>query len=116
MASYIDYKPASIIGKALFNFSQGLDIPEHRYKGSIKLSVSDPFTFTQSSNLGANDYVYTQLPLAIRPWTASQIEDVNAIATGFSQIAGMSFERTLSYSKLNPAQIGTSSDINISLR
>ena len=115
MASYIDYKPASIIGKAVFNFSQGLDIAEHRYKGSIKLSVSDPFTFTQSSNLSANDYVYTQLPLAISPWTASQIEDVNAIATGFSQIAGLSFEPTLSYSKLNPAQIGTSSDINISL-
>jgi hypothetical protein len=114
MASYIDYKPISIIGQALFNFSQGLGTAEHRYQGSIRLSVSDPFTITQSRNLGASDYVYTQLPLAIRPWTASQIADVNAIATGFSQIAGLSFEPTLSYSKLNPAQIGTTSDINIS--
>ncbi len=114
MASYIDYKPASIIGKALFNFSQGLVNAEHRYQGSIRLSVSDPFTITQSRNLGASDYVYTQIPLAIHPWTASQIADVNAIATGFSQIASLSFEPTLSYSKLNPAQVGTISDINIS--
>lgn len=115
MASYVDYKPLSIIGQALFNFSQGLGTLEHRYKGSIKISVSDPFTFTQSRNLSVSDYVYTQLPLAIRPWTASQIEDVNAIATGFSQIASLSFEPTVSYSRSNPAEIGTSSDINISL-
>jgi len=115
MASYVDYEPLSIIGQALFNFSQGPQSLEVRYKGSIKISVSDPFTFTQSRNLSVSDYVYTQLPLAIRPWTASQIEDVNAIATGFSQIAGLSFEPTVSYSKSNPAQIGTSSDINISL-
>jgi len=114
MASYIDYKPISIIGQALFNFSQGLGTVEHRYQGSIRLSVSDPFTIAQSHNLGASDYVYTQLPLAIRPWTASQIADVNVIATGFSQIAGLSFDPTLSYSNLNPAQIGTTSDINIS--
>jgi len=114
MASYIDYKPVSIIGLALFNFSQGLETAEHRYQGSIRISVSDPFTFTQSRNLGASDYVYTQLPSAIRPWTASQIADINAIATGFSQIAGLSFNPTVSYSKLNPAQVGTNSDINIS--
>ena len=114
MASYIDYKPISTIGQALFNFSQGLGSLEHRYQGSIRLSVSDPFTITQSRNLGASDYVYTQLPSAIRPWTASQIADVNAIAAAFSQIAGISFEPTLSYSNLNPAQVGTNSDINIS--
>jgi len=114
MASYIDYKPISIIGQALFNFSQGLGTLEHRYQGSIRLSVSDPFTITQSRSLGASDYVYTQLPSAIRSWTASQIADVNTIATGFSQIAGLSFVPTLSYSNLNPAQVGTISDINIS--
>jgi hypothetical protein len=114
VASFVRYEPLSTIGNAIFNFPQTMGAENFSLIGDIRLSVSDPFTYTQSLTNGVNYYVYTQSPSFIRSWTTDQIASLDAIALGFSQIANLKFSKITNYAGSNPSQINKSSDINIS--
>jgi hypothetical protein len=114
VAFFVRYEPLSTIGNAIFNFPQTMGVENFSLIGDIRLSVSDPFTYTQSLTNGVNYYVYTQSPSLIRSWTADQIASLDAIALGFSQFANLKFSKTTNYAGSNPSQINKFSDINIS--
>ena len=116
MAIYVNYSPQSIIGKALFNFDE-FQINNFKYTGTVSLSVSDSFIY--SHYLLAYPYlsgdVYTGLASGSGGWTQQQLANIKSIADTFSKFASIQFSNVSNYSGYTPANVGSYSDINISL-
>lgn len=115
MASFNTYSPKSVIAKAMFNFD-AFGLPNKIYSGTIKVSVSDSFTYKQflASYPNYSSDIYTSLTSGAGNWTSTQKANISALTTVFSQFANLTFSKVTDYSGKTPAYVGSKSDINIS--
>jgi Ca2+-binding RTX toxin-like protein len=115
-ATVISFTPTNVIAKALFNFD-ALGIADFKLAGTVNISVSDSFTYAQYVSafpLLSRD-IYTSLGSGNGGWTATQLDNINLIASGYSNFINLGFSNVVNYSGFTPANVGTASDINISL-
>ena len=124
MATYIQYTPTTIIGRAMFNFDV-YGRQNFKYSGVIGVSVSDSFTTSdQSSGQYSNFYSsLSNLAVGEIDWTTTQISNIRDILNIFSQFCNISFEWRGDIDSIgiestpNPEDVGKAklSDINIAL-
>ena len=115
MATIIDYYPIGVIDHALFNFDEISGVSNFKLSGPVIVSVSDSFTISDFVPLGISSNVYTSGSSGSAHWTSTQLANIQSIFDTYSQFINVSFGKVVNDSGLNPAQVGTSSDINISL-
>jgi len=113
MAIIIDYNPSTLFDKALFNFDEIINTQNFRLSGVVKVSVSDPFTISNYLKHGAIPSIYTN-QIFISTWTITQLSNFQSILDSYSQFINLSFSKIVNLSGLNPADVGASSDINLS--
>jgi Ca2+-binding RTX toxin-like protein len=116
MATIVSYSPDTLIGRALFNFTE-MGLTNFKVSGKISVSVSSSFTYSDYlysramyGSLISSD-VYSDYPIS---WTASQIANLESILENYMQLTNLSFGDISNFNNLTPAQTGTS-DINISI-
>ena len=116
MATYETYSPGSFITRALFNF-EAFGSSNFLLLGPISVSISDSFTLLdfQKQTVSIAAEVYTSGTIAPGGWNASTISNVDAILQIYQNFIPVVFGRTADKTGLNPAQVGSTSDINISL-
>ena len=116
MANYVSFTPTTIIGKAMFNFD-AMGGTDFMLSGTVAVSVSDAFTSAQylafPSSISPN--TYTSLSSGKGGWTTAQLANIDAITHAYSQFINLGFSPVSNYSGYTPANVGNSSDINISL-
>ena len=121
MASIVAFAPTGVIDKALFNFdAMGGSLSDFKLSGTINVSVSDAFTYANylaSVNLGIpiSASAYTSLTSGAANWSATQLSNIQTILTSYSAFANVHFAGVVNDSGYTPANVGTSSDINISM-
>ncbi|MDD2853325.1 MAG: Calx-beta domain-containing protein [Desulfuromonadaceae bacterium] len=114
MATVITYSPTSIISSALFNFDVFYSL-NFKLAGEVKVSVSDSFTYSQYlANRSLSSDIYTSLNTGRTNWTQTQFDNINLIASTFSNFINLKFSSVTDYSGSTPETVGNSSDINIS--
>jgi hypothetical protein len=116
MAIYLNAYPSSLIAKALFNFDAFL-YQNLKYSGLVTVSVSDSFTAAQyyANPSVVSPEIYTNTVSGNANWTTTQISNISSILSTFSAFANLSFSGITNYSGYNPYQVGSLSNINISL-
>ncbi len=115
MATIIDYYPLGVIDRALFNFDEISRVVNFKLAGSVSVSVSDSFVVSDYVPLGISSNVYTSGSSGSAHWTSTQLANIQSILDNYSQFINVAFGSVINDSGFNPAQVGTSSDINISL-
>ncbi len=116
MAVTEQFTPTGTIARALFNFD-AFGIANYRLTGTINVSVSDAFTigqYLQGYPVMSNQ-IHTSLSSGNGNWNAGQLSNINTITGAYANFANLNFSTVLNYSGFTPAQVGASSDINISL-
>ena len=116
MASYIPYTPTTTIAKAMFNFD-AFGIADYKLSGTVNISVSDAFTFSQYllASPPISSSVYTSLSSGSANWTAGQLANIHLLADTYTNFINLNFSVVANYSGFTPANVGNASDINISL-
>ena len=115
MTSIVNFYPYSIAANALFNFDEIANITNFKLLGTVNFSVSDAFTESSYNQYIFSSNVYTSAASGSANWTAAQLENIQSTLDTYSQFINLSFSKVIDYSGLNPAQVGESSDINLSL-
>jgi len=115
VATIIDYYPLGVIDRALFNFDEISRVVNFKLAGSVSVSVSDSFVVSDYVPLGISSNVYTSGSSGSAHWTSTQLANIQSILDNYSQFINVAFGSVINDSGFNPAQVGTSSDINISL-
>ena len=115
MATIIDYYPLGVIDRALFNFDEISRVVNFKLAGSVSVSVSDSFVVSDYVPLGISSNVYTSGSSGSAHWTSTQLANIQSILDNYSQFINVAFGSVINDSGFNPAQVGTSSDITISL-
>jgi len=121
MATYVNYNPTTIIGKAMFNFDM-YGISNFKLDGVVRVSVSDAFSYTDwyNSNPGFYQSLYTTGSNEVA-WTTTQTDNIKSVLNVYSQFAKITFSGVADYDSsttstiANPADVGrlNVSDINI---
>lgn len=117
MASIVSYSPQGIIDKALFNFdAMGGGLSDYRLSGTVTVSVSAPFVYSQYLSGQGNNMTWTPDVAAVY-WNASQVANINSILSIYKQFINVAFTSVVDYTQYSPLGVGlyTNSDINISL-
>jgi hypothetical protein len=115
MASIVNFYPFGIAANALFNFDEILKIDNYKLSGPITVSVSDAFTRANYTQYIFSSEIYTSAASGATNWSATQIANIQLILDAYSQFANLTFSKVVNNSGSNPAQVGTNSDINLSL-
>jgi len=115
MATIVNYYPLGIIDHALFNFDEIAGVGNFRLLGPVNISVSNSFTYLNYLQLNISPNIYTANASGAINWTTAQLTNIQTITNSFSQFINLSFSNVVNDSGLTPAQVGNSSDINISL-
>jgi len=115
MASIVNYYPYGTIDHALFNFDQISGVDNFKLLGPVRVSVSDSFIVSDYVPLGISSNIYTSGNSGATHWTVTQLANIQTILDTYSQFINVSFGSVINDSGFNPAQVGTNSDINISL-
>jgi len=115
MASIVNFYPSSIVANALFNFDEIVNINNFKLLGTVNFSVSDAFTQSSYRQYTFSSNTYTAAASGSANWTATQIANIQSTLDIYSQFINLSFSKVINYSGFNPAQVGESSDINLSL-
>ncbi len=114
MASYAAYNPTSLVGRALFNFDE-FGFSNFKYTGAVSVSVSDSLTWAQATSAGYSTSIYTSANTGNGNWTAAQLKNIDAITSVYSNFINLKFSPVVNYSGTHPVNVGSLSDINISL-
>lgn len=121
MAKIVQYSPQGLFDKALFNFDlSGSPYSNFKLSGLVTISVSDSFSYADYSS-GRTDNFYSWTSRPETQWTGVQISDIEAVAAIYSNFAGIQFSKVVDYdstpnsSIATPRDVGTLSNINISL-
>ena len=116
MATTEQFTPTGTIAKALFNFD-AFGIADYRLTGAINVSVSDAFTLGQYLHgyPVLSNQIYTSLASGNGNWNAGQLANINTITGAYANFANLNIATVVNYSGYSPAQVGVTSDINISL-
>jgi len=116
MATYLPYTPTSVIEKALFNLD-AFGMANYRMSGTVNVSVSDAFTKAQyaSSSPRISGDIYTAFASGSAGWTAAQLANIDSVMARFSSFIDLKLSPVVDKSGSTPAQVGSASDINISL-
>ena len=116
MATYVPYTPTSIVEKALFNLDV-FGMSNYKISGTVGMSVSDSFTRAQyeSSSPSISEDIYTSLTSGSGAWTPTQLANIDLLTARFSSFINLHFSPVVDKSGSTPAQVGNTSDINISL-
>jgi len=116
MALIIPYTPTSIISKALFNFDV-FGITNFKLTGTVNVSVSDSFTYAQYrlASTSLSNEIYTSLSTGKTNWIQAQLDNINLIVSNYSNFINLSFSPVINDSGKTPAEVGNTSDINISV-
>lgn len=114
MASYAAYNPTSLVGRALFNFDE-FGFSNFKYTGAVSVSVSDSLTWAQATSAGYSTSIYTSANTGNGNWTAAQLKNIDAITSVYSNFINLKFSPVANYSGTHPVNVGSLSDINISL-
>lgn len=119
MATLVGYTPVTVAGRALFNFDD-FGYANYKYSGTVNISVSDAFTYSDyvrsySTFSVLSGDVYTDFASGSAGWTSTQLSNIQQIANTFTNFANVKFSNVTNYSGFTPAQVGDSSDVNISL-
>lgn len=114
MASYAAYNPTSLVGRALFNFDE-FGFSNFKYTGAVSVSVSDSLTWAQANSAGYSTSIYTSANTGSGNWTAAQLKNIDAITSVYSNFINLKFSPVVNYSGTHPVNVGSLSDINISL-
>ena len=124
MAVYASYTPTGVIAQAMYNFD-AFGFTNFRYDGTVRVSVSDAFTYADYLNSGQQLYqgLYTTGSNEF-VWTAQMTSNLQDILSIFSQFAGVTFTFVGDFDASppgsdatpNPADVGGAglSDINLS--
>jgi serralysin len=116
MAEYLAYSPDTVMTRAMFNYDAqgGTDFT---LKGTIRVSVSDSFTKADYTAAGGNlsSDVYTNAASGNANWSQAQIDNINIVLQTYMSFIPVSFTTVKNLSGLDPADVGLTSDINISL-
>lgn len=116
MATYISYTPESVIEKALFNLD-AFGMANYKISGTVGISVSDSFTHAQyeSSSASLSENIYTSLTSGSGEWTPAQLANIDLVTARFSSFIDLHFSPVVDKSGFTPAQVDSTTDINISL-
>jgi len=116
MATYVSYTPTGVIEKALFNLD-AFGMANYKLSGTVGVSVSDSFTRAQyaSSSPQISENIYTSLSSGSGDWTAAQLANIDLVTARYSSFINLRFSPVVDKSGSTPAQVGSASDINISL-
>jgi hypothetical protein len=115
VATIVDYYPNGVIDHALFNFDEISGVNNFKLAGPVRVSVSDSFVVSDFVPLGISPNVYTSGSSGSAHWTSTQLANIQSILDNYSQFINVAFGSVINDSGFNPAQVGTNSDINISL-
>ena len=115
MASLVSYQHSGIIDKALFNFD-AMNGSNYKLSGTVTVSVSQPFIYTQYLNGYGNQYTWTSDVPAVY-WNATQVANLNSILNIYKQFINISFTAVNDYTQYSPlgASYSTNTDINLFL-
>ena len=116
LASIVPFSPTTGIEKALFNFDSA-GISNYQLSGTVYVSVSDAFTYTQylaNPRLISSD-IYTSLASGKTTWTATQLANINLITSTYHNFINLSFSPVSDYSGNTPFDLASLSNINISI-
>ena len=82
MAAVVSYTPTTLIAKALFNFD-AFGIDNFRLSGSVSVSVSDSFTYSDYLLYfpSISRDIYTSLASGNSGWTKTQLDNIDLITT-----------------------------------
>jgi len=121
MAAYIPILPSTDISRAMFNFD-AFGIADYRLVGTIRVSVSDTFSFFDYLNYNFFSELYTNGSDEVA-WTTQNTDNIKEILNIYSQFANLQFQFQGDYDFFNsgfdftpnPADVGrfSLSDINI---
>jgi len=116
MATYVPYTPTGVIERALFNLPP-FGMANYRISGTVTVSVSDSFTRAQyeSSSPQISEDIYTSLSSGKGEWAPAQLANIDLVMARFSSFIDLKFLPVVDKSGSTPAQVGSASDINISL-
>lgn len=116
VASVAPYSPATIIEKALFNFDAFGSL-NYKLSGTVAVSVSDAFTYANylANPAQISKDIYTSLTSGANNWTAQQLANINLIESDFHNFIALDFSPVLNYQGATPLEVGSQSNINISL-
>jgi len=116
MATYVSYTPTGVIEKALFNLD-AFGMSNFKLAGTVGVSVSDSFTRAQyeSSSPRISEDIYTSLNSGGGDWSAAQLANIDLVTARYSSFINLGFSPVVDKSGATPAQVGSTSDINISL-
>jgi len=116
MASTIPFSPKTTIERALFNFDAA-GIRNFKLSGTVLVSVSDAFTYTQyltsPSTISAD--IYTSLSSGNANWTENQLANIDLITSTYHNFIALDFSSVLNQSGSAPSNLPKPADINISL-
>ncbi len=118
MATYVAYTPTTEIDKAMFNFD-ALGRSNFKLTGTVRVSVSDSFSYADYSSLNFYAGLYTAGSNEM-VWTNQMLINIQDILATYSQFANITFEWKGNYdtgsdSTPNSRDVGQAnlSDINI---
>lgn len=116
MASTIPFSPKTTIEKALFNFD-AVGIRNFKLSGTVLVSVSDAFTYTQylASPSTISTDIYTSLNSGNANWTENQLANIDLITSTYHNFIALDFSSVLNQSGSTPSNLPQPADINISL-
>jgi hypothetical protein len=115
VASIVNFYPFGVAATALFNFDDISQINNYRLSGLVNVSVSDAFTKTNYTQSIISSDIYTSASSGATNWSTTQLANIQIILDTYSQFANILFSKLINYSGYTPAQVGNTSDINISL-
>ena len=121
MTTITPYTPSGTIAKAMFNFdAMGSGGTDFKLSGTINVTVSDAFTYAQylasiALSIPIASMDYTSLSSGAANWSTTQLANIQSILTSYSAFANVHFSSVVNDSGYTPANVGTSSDINISM-
>ena len=116
LAAYVSYTPTGIVEKALFNLD-AFGMSNYKISGTVAVTVSDSFTRAQyeATSPKMSDSVYTSLITGDGGWSPAQLANIDAVTARYASFINVKFLPVVDRSGSTPAQVGTSSDINISI-
>src|SRR6476660_9561345 len=93
MATYVSYTPTSVIGSAMFN-SDAVGIADYKISGTVRVSVSDTFGFSDFVDSSYSLFLPTLYTMASSEidWTNQAVANVQSLLTVYSQFANIAFQ------------------------
>jgi len=100
----------------MFNFDAS-GMADFKLAGTVNISVSDSFTYLTYLQFypAISADTYTSLSSGAANWTTTQLANINLITSSYAQFINVNFSPVSNYAGYTPANVGSLSDINISL-